>query len=87
VGPATFRFALADLDHDGTPDVAAPSTVQSSVHILVGFDDGTFDASPLLWGAVTSRAIAAGDINGDEWPDLLVSDHRTGVVGVYLNTP
>ena len=81
----------ADFNQDGIPDIAvidfnnpASDDSNSAIEIFLGNPDGTFtlhstfDASGA--GAV---AIAAGDMNGDGYPDLVVTND--GALNVFLN--
>ena len=61
----------ADFNLDGNPDLAISHTFGGTVSIYLGHGDGTFD-SPLT---ITSRGalyLAAGDVNRDSKPDLVV---------------
>ncbi len=61
----------ADFNLDGNPDLAISHTFKGTVSIYLGHGDGTFD-SPLT---ITSRGalyLAAGDVNRDSKPDLVV---------------
>ena len=61
----------ADFNLDGNPDLAISHTFDGTVSIYLGHGDGTFD-SPLT---ITSRGalyLAAGDLNRDGKPDLVV---------------
>ena len=61
----------ADFNLDGNPDIAISHTFDGTVSIYLGHGDGTLD-SPLR---ITSRGalyLAAGDVDRDSKPDLLV---------------
>lgn len=83
VGPVSV--AVADLNKDGTPDLAVANCPRGSqgatgsVTTLLGNGDGTFTAladSPTAGGQ--PLYIAAGDLNGDGIPDLVVTDMNNG---------
>jgi hypothetical protein len=98
VGATNYRSALAvrDVNLDGNPDLLVSSGGDGEdpgiVSVLMGNGDGTFQPPDNYdsggWGA---GAIALGDLNGDQRPDLLVGnwvlhDHGFyGGMGVLLN--
>ena len=78
-GPA--ELALADLNVDGILDVAGASTYSSTVSVLLGFGDGTFQASTGL-GVPTQLGVAdfsVADFDRDAIGDLLLSNVGAGV--------
>jgi hypothetical protein len=83
VGPAA-NTVLGDFNHDGKPDYADASGLMA-----LGNGDGTFQtpvpivASPTLTGPF--NWIAAGDLNGDGWTDLVATKYFSNAVYVLLN--
>jgi hypothetical protein len=78
--------AIADFDHDGTPDIALtyPAGAQP-VGILRGNGNGTFQA-PVLYGSGPAQGhLRAADLNGDGWADLVLADGPSNTLRVFLN--
>ena len=61
----------ADFNLDGNPDLAISHTFGGTVSIYLGHGDGTFD-SPLMISSRGALYLAAGDVNRDSKPDLVV---------------
>ncbi len=64
---------LADFNGDGVPDMAAAHKYDAALELFLGRGDGTF-ASAAVQPLMASRAIAAGDLNGDGHTDLLATE-------------
>ncbi len=65
-------MAIGDLDGDGHPDLAVPVGVESSVGILMGRGDGTFDEPVLYVTGQSVGSVAMADLNGDGLTDLFI---------------
>lgn len=78
--------AVADLNGDGTPDLAVAVFDSSDVAVLLGNGDGTFSA-PIGVDAGGNRgfSIAAADLNGDGAPDLVVTKGSLASLSVLLS--
>lgn len=77
--------AVADLNGDGRPDVAAvgffpvgsPSTVKSRLNLFTQSGSGTFVLASVYNMPITASRVAAGDLDGDGLNDLIVlGDHN-----------
>ena len=74
------HFVTGDFDHDGKIDLAVPNGSGSTVSVLLGNGDGTFQA-PVIYSTDTNGnayALAVGDFNADGNPDLVVTNIGTG---------
>lgn len=85
-GANPTSMVVADLNRDGKPDlvvaipgnILAPATTfptctQSSVNLLLGNSDGTFQAARQAVTVDSARlSVTAGDLNGDGRTDLVV---------------
>jgi hypothetical protein len=74
-------IAAADLDGDGILDLAMANQgisiidVKGSVSVLLGTGGGAFASATTYDVGVFPSAIAAGDLDGDGLPELVVADH------------
>jgi hypothetical protein len=88
VGNIPFSVVAADLNRDGSLDLAVANDAANahSVTILLGNGTGAFTqavGSPV--GAGTNpESLAVGDLNGDGAPDLAVANAGSGNVTVLL---
>jgi hypothetical protein len=81
-------IAVCDIDRDGDEDLAETHFSNGQVHIYLN-RDGVLDGPP-SWtydSPSVGTAIAFGDINGDQWPDLVVGNSGEPSVKVFFATP
>ena len=78
-------LALGDFNHDGKLGFATSGNLMA-----LGSGDGTFQTpvpilppSELPYGGLTN--LAAGDLNGDGWPDLVITSSYDSYIYVLLN--
>ena len=77
-----IQAAVADLNRDGRADVAVTIAHQSGNEYTNSYifwnKNGSFsiDRSTEL-PTVNAYGISAGDLNGDDWPDLVISNHSS----------
>jgi hypothetical protein len=79
---AGFVGAVADLSQDGHTDLAF--TLDPLV-ALFGDGSGTFKLANFA-SERAATSIAAADINGDNFPDVIATNFNTGTISVLLNT-
>jgi hypothetical protein len=89
VGVAPISVAIADFNGDGHLDVAVANSnhfkKHGSVMVFSGNGKGKLakDATYVVAGSPWS--VAAGDLNGDKFPDLAVTQETAATVAVLLN--
>jgi hypothetical protein len=87
VTPYMDTMTSADFDRDGRPDLAGVSWgygYPNYLRIFHNTGDATFAETDIAQGSLTPKVIAAGDLDGDGWPDLVMDDAGTGMA-VLLN--
>jgi hypothetical protein len=79
---AEWRFnpLLIDINGDGHLDlVATARLVKPALHIWLNDGKGNFTPLQASWTDIGYGALAAGDINGDGFPDIVAASHFGGV--------
>jgi FG-GAP-like repeat len=85
-GGAPDALAVADVNHDGAPDILAANPEAGTITVLLGDRKGHFTkapGSPFPAGHLPSD-IGAGDFNGDGNLDLLIANHQAPYVTLLL---
>jgi len=76
---------LADVNHDGVIDLLATSDAASfGLRVLLGNEDGSFNAGTLYSATVGIRFPAAADVNHDGNLDLVATSSGGGLIAFYL---
>ena len=76
------EIVTADFNNDGRLDLATCNTGSSSVSVLLGNGNGTFQAPQTSTAGDNPVSIAVGDFNGDGKLDLTAANGGTGAVSV-----
>ncbi|MFZ0685959.1 MAG: choice-of-anchor D domain-containing protein [Terriglobales bacterium] len=85
VGNTPLKLATADLNGDGNLDLAVANYSDSTMSILLGNGDGTFQTQQTYTTLHSPVGIAVGDLNGDGIPDLVVgNDSTSGGLNIFL---
>jgi len=83
VGTVPAAVATADFNRDGIPDLAVANSGSGDVSILLGNENGTFQAAVNFDAGMTNPgALAIGDFNHDRKLDLAV--FQPGVISILL---
>ncbi len=85
--PEPRSVAVADLNHDGNPDVVIANSNIGQVSVLYGRADGGMQAyTPLLVNtAANPYQVLVTDLNNDGNPDILVDEPRGNTIGVLID--
>ena len=85
-GNSPTSVAVGDFNGDGKPDLAVPSFDLgiSTVSVLLGNGDGTFQPHMDSATGQAPMSVAVGDFNGDGKPDLVTANYRHHTVSVLL---
>jgi hypothetical protein len=84
--------AAGDLNGDGREDLAVSNSgsptnqLTSSVSVLLGNGDGTFQPGAVYPAGIFLEYVVIGDFNGDHMPDLVAVDQSGGSLITLLNT-
>jgi uncharacterized repeat protein (TIGR01451 family) len=84
--------AIADFNSDGKNDIAVTNEDNQTVGILLNNGNGTFPASAVTYlsGGTHPNGLAVADFNGDQKPDIAVSNFgaingNDGGIGILFN--
>ncbi|MGH7130448.1 MAG: FG-GAP-like repeat-containing protein [Phycisphaerales bacterium] len=87
---AAGKFSIADLNHDGNPDIVQLSS-QGVISVIYGNANGTFQPYSTQFAVPAStlwNSVALGDLNADGALDLIIPGYvqpsAAGFVGVAL---
>ena len=79
-------IAVADLNKDSQLDIIVCNFLHDSIGIFLGFGNGTFsDQTTYSTGDNSGPwAIAIGDLNKDDWLDIVVANYYGFNIGIFL---
>jgi len=87
IGSNPRGVAISDFNQDGYLDVATANFSDATAGVLLNQGQGTF--SPIvrypLGSGHNPHDVAAGDVNQDGYPDLVLTEYISNQVGVLLN--
>ena len=83
-GVAAVSAAAGDVNGDGKVDLVVGNTGSSTVGVLLGNGDGTFQPAVTYDSGGGPTSVAVVDVNGDGKTDLVVANYESATVGVLL---
>ena len=86
VGKGPGFVAVADVNHDGKPDLIVANEDDGTISVLLGDGAGHFTPAPGSPFACNPypNDIAVVDMNGDGNPDLVIANHQTPYITILL---
>jgi hypothetical protein len=86
VGKGPGFIAIADVNHDGKPDLLVANIEDGTLSVLLGDGKGHFTPAP---GSPfpcnpNPNDIVVVDMNGDGNPDLVIANHQTPYITILL---
>lgn len=86
VGQGPRWVAVADVNHDGNPDIVVTNALAGTVSVLLGDGTGRFKEAPdsPFPAGHDPNDIAVADMNGDGHPDLIIPNHQAPTITILL---
>jgi hypothetical protein len=81
-----YTLTISDFDHDNKLDIAVANSGTNNILLLYGLGEGFFglEISYPLGYAYRPFSVAAEDLNGDGWTDLVIACHGTDNIEVPM---
>jgi hypothetical protein len=88
-GAFPVSVAVADLDGDSVPDIVTANSglhlpSSGDVSVLLGNDDGSFEAAVSFAAGDTPVSVAVADLDSDSVPDIVTANRHSGDLSVLL---
>src|SRR5262249_38734149 len=83
--PAVGFIGIDDFNKDGYPDIVITQEADHRVAILLGLSEGNFRPPVFVETVGPPSAVATGDFDGDDLPDLVVIERNSGTLSVLIH--
>lgn len=83
-GEQNWSIAVADMNHDGKPDIISASKLDGMINIHYNDGRGQFERKSAFQGLKHNRALTVFDANQDGWQDVAVVS-MMGKLAIMLN--
>ena len=77
-------MVVGDFNKDGKTDLAVAGFGNSTLPMLIGKGDGTFEPVVSVTGPTNPLSVDSADVNGDGWPDLVATTSIAGSQNVSI---
>jgi hypothetical protein len=84
INASATGMAVADVDRDGDLDIIIANSAAASILVAKNRGTGSFDNPVAYTIPNTPLTVTVGDLNGDNWPDVVAVD-ITGALVVLMN--
>lgn len=85
LGGSPRAVALGDFDNDGIADLVTANFFSSTVSVLRGNGDGTFQPAVDFWSGDATTGVAVGDFNSDLRLDVVAGRLQNDHLALLLN--